>query len=361
MNEQLKKQEEEELNMMTSFEEEAKFEEAVRAYEQIPIPEELDQMVRNTVKTHAKEHNRKVKKSAGKRAIIITMRTIGAMAAALLVFFIPLNTNEAFAKQMQSIPVIGKLAKVLTVRSYSYTENDTNVNVNAPEIVAYVPDGEEPESAENDQAQESVLLENTDITETTNFEHAMATEFVGDINKQIQEIIDSYEADAKARFAEYKEAFFATGGTEEEWGGRTCDISVDYTVTYNEGSVLSLILTTSESWIGAYNTAYYYNLDLERGEYLTLQDILGDEWVEICNESIVTQIEALLAEDTEHMLCYWGYGEDEESDMAIEGFTTVNEDTKFYINEAGNPVVCFEKYEIAPGYMGAQEFEIIRA
>ena len=33
------------------------------------------------------------------------------------------------------------------------------------------------------------------------------------------------------------------------------------------------------------------------------------------------------------------------------------DDQRFYINEAGNPVLIFEKYEIAPGYMGQPEFE----
>ena len=44
--------------------------------------------------------------------------------------------------------------------------------------------------------------------------------------------------------------------------------------------------------------------------------------------------------------------------MGIEGFTTVSENTKFYLNEAGNAVVVFDEYEIAPGYMGMPEFEI---
>ena len=35
-------------------------------------------------------------------------------------------------------------------------------------------------------------------------------------------------------------------------------------------------------------------------------------------------------------------------------------DTPFYINEKGNPVVVFEKYEIAPGALGRPEFEIER-
>jgi len=36
----------------------------------------------------------------------------------------------------------------------------------------------------------------------------------------------------------------------------------------------------------------------------------------------------------------------------------INENTKFYMNEAGNPVIVFEKYEIAPGAAGQQEFQI---
>ena len=50
-------------------------------------------------------------------------------------------------------------------------------------------------------------------------------------------------------------------------------------------------------------------------------------------------------------------GKAAEDDM-VEGFQSVDENTKFYINKDGNPVVCFEKYEVAPGYMGFQEFEI---
>ena len=43
---------------------------------------------------------------------------------------------------------------------------------------------------------------------------------------------------------------------------------------------------------------------------------------------------------------------------APEGFTSIADDQRFYINEAGNPVLIFEKYEIAPGYMGQPEFEV---
>ena len=40
------------------------------------------------------------------------------------------------------------------------------------------------------------------------------------------------------------------------------------------------------------------------------------------------------------------------------GFAGISEQTQFYINEMGNPVIVFDKYEIAPGADGQIEFEI---
>ena len=48
------------------------------------------------------------------------------------------------------------------------------------------------------------------------------------------------------------------------------------------------------------------------------------------------------------------YYKDEEG-----AFTSIRDDQPFYINAQGHVVVVFEKYEIAPGYMGIQEFEVL--
>ena len=104
--------------------------------------------------------------------------------------------------------------------------------------------------------------------------------FVGDINQEIQNIVDNYVAEAKQKFAEYKEAFFATGGTEEEWGDRDIAVNVDYEVKYQQGNILSMVLTTDEAWVAAYGVRYYYNLDLSRDRQLTLQDLLGERFPE---------------------------------------------------------------------------------
>ena len=296
-----------------------------RTYEQIEIPGELQETVNRAVRSVDK------KKSAAryrKRRMMRTVRNIGVAAAAvLLCMTVGVNTNEVLAKELGQLPVIGSLVRVLTITSYHEEDGDHDITVNVPEIEV-----EETQTAG---------MSDADIEEA--------------VNAQIQEIVDSHIAQAKEKFAEYKEAFFATGGTEEEWGGRTMDINVDYDVKYQEGSVLSLVLTTSEVWVSAQELRYYYNIDVAQNRELTLKDLLGGDYVNIANESIRQQMKERAAADEN--LVYWGVT---ETESGIDGFVSVDEDTDFYINADGNPVVCFGEYEIAPGFMGIQEFEIER-
>ena len=296
-----------------------------RTYEQIEIPGELQETVNRAVRSVDK------KKSAAryrKRRMMRTVRNIGVAAAAvLLCMTVGVNTNEVLAKELGQLPVIGSLVRVLTITSYHEEDGDHDITVNVPEIEV-----EETQTAG---------MSDADIEEA--------------VNAQIQEIVDSHIAQAKEKFAEYKEAFFATGGTEEEWGGRTMDINVDYDVKYQEGSVLSLVLTTSEVWVSAQELRYYYNIDVAQNRELTLKDLLGGDYVNIANESIRQQMKERAAADEN--LVYWGVT---ETESGIDGFVSVDEDTDFYISADGNPVVCFGEYEIAPGFMGIQEFEIER-
>ena len=296
-----------------------------RTYEQIEIPGELQETMNRAVRSVDK------KKSAAryrKRRMMRAVRNIGVAAAAvLLCMTVGVNTNEVLAKELGQLPVIGSLVRVLTITSYHEEDGDHDITVNVPEIEV-----EETQTAG---------MSDADIEEA--------------VNAQIQEIVDSHIAQAKEKFAEYKEAFFATGGTEEEWGGRTMDIDVDYEVKYQEGSVLSLELSTFEGWVSAQELRYYYNIDVAQNRELTLKDLLGGDYVNIANESIRQQMKERAAADEN--LVYWGVT---ETESGIDGFVSVDEDTDFYINADGNPVVCFGEYEVAPGFMGIQEFEIER-
>lgn len=276
------------------------------------------------------------KKTNKNQKVVRIFRTVAAAAAGLLVCMtVGLNTSEAFAMEMSRMPVIGSLAKVLTIRSYHGTEGDLEIDMDVPEISK-----EQTALAETETAPE-------------------ADKFTGDINAEIQKIVDDYMAEAKEEFEAYKEAFFATGGTEEEWGGRTMDIDVDYTVKYEKDNILSLELITAKGWVSAQEEHYFYNLDLAADKYLTLEELLGADYVEVANASIRQQIKDRILADENAI--YFGFNaEGEAAPEDIEGFTTVTPDTEFYVNENGNVVIVFEKYEVAPGYMGMQEFEIVK-
>jgi len=77
--------------------------------------------------------------------------------------------------------------------------------------------------------------------------------------------------------------------------------------------------------------------------------MLGPDYKEIANQVIREEIDRR-SQDPDNV--YF------DGTDGIEGFQSITADQRFYINEDGNPVVIFEKYEIAPGYMGQQEFEI---
>ncbi|MGN0308203.1 MAG: RsiV family protein, partial [Lachnospiraceae bacterium] len=113
----------------------------------------------------------------------------------------------------------------------------------------------------------------------------------------------------------------------------------------------------TEAWVASYQQEYYYNLNLAENREITLEELLGSDYVRIANESILSQMDERMAENEDYV--YWGSRKDDD-DIDMGGFTTVDENTTFYINEAGNPVITFAKYEVAPGFMGVQEFEIER-
>ena len=149
-----------------------------------------------------------------------------------------------------------------------------------------------------------------------------------------------------------KEAFLATGGTEEAFAEKGIKVDAGYEVKYETEDVLSLEITANENWASAYGIQYFYNLDLKNGKKLTLGDLLGQDYKEKANSSIRRQMKERMAADRN--LVYW------DGSNGMDGFKTVGENTKFYIGANGNPVIVFDKYEIAPGAFGIQEFEINR-
>lgn len=279
-------------------------------YEGILIPEELDAKVQEAIQ---KSRKQRIKRFAQNRRRKVYRWAAGIAAVFAVTMTIGLNTSEAFAMEMQKLPVIGELARVLTVRSYEKTEGDIQMKAEIPGV--------------------DLGSEGQELSE--------------EVNAQIEKMTAQYENEALQRAQEYRQAFLETGGTEEEWAEHDIRIHVWYEIKNQTEDVLSFIVKGTESWTSAYAETRYYNLDLKSNEFLTLEDFLGENFIEKANAEIRAQIETRTQAGESFFTAEEG------------GFETITENSSFYVNEKGNPVIVFEKYSIAPGAAGEVEFEII--
>lgn len=284
-------------------------EKSKETYENIVIPKELEGKVQEAIEASRRKREKRLAKNRRRK---LYRWAAGIAAAFTVATTIGLNTSEAFAMEVQKIPVIGELARILTIRSYEKTEGDTQIAAEIPGV---------------DLGEDGQKLSE-------------------EVNAQIEKMTAQYESEAVERAEEYKKAFLETGGTEEEWAEHDIRIHVWYEIKNQTEDVLSFVVKGTESWTSAYAETRYYNLDLESNEFLTLESFLGKDYVEKANESIRGQIEERMKK-----------GED-FFDSEEGGFETIGAEPDFYVNEKGNPVIVFEKYAIAPGAMGEVEFEI---
>ncbi|HHV11143.1 MAG TPA: DUF3298 domain-containing protein [Clostridiales bacterium] len=322
-------------------------------YDNIKIPEEMEQNIndliennKNRADTFSQSKVIEVPISKRRRPAAYLRYTAAAAAVVLISFTTVLNSSEVFAMSAAKLPVVGAIARVLTVRSYESSEDNKNITVKVPEVVM---DGDQNDAIESSTSG----AVNSAGSNDTQAGVTGTPPIVADVNARIDKIVEDYLADAKARMQADKEAFLSTGGTEEEWNKRDLEINVDYEVKYDQGNRLSLMLSADESWYGAYDVKYFFNLDLAENRELTLKDVLGEDYVKIADDSIIRQMKERADANPDYV--YWGVT---DNDSSMEGFTTVDENTKFYLNSEGKPVVYFDKYEVAPGFMGAQEFVI---
>lgn len=278
------------------------FKNAKEEYDNTPIPAELNERVQAGIQ----EGKARYRARRGR-----TIRRWASAAACFCAVLAGLNLSPTIAKAAAEVPVLGGLFRVLTVISCDATDGEINYLMSVPRL-----------EAEGDLAQA--------------------------VNDAIENRVQRHLLKARQDWDDYREAFFATGGTEEEWAGREMDVIVDYEVMSQSDSRVSFVVTLAEGWVSSMEERYYYNLDLAEDRDLTLRDYLGEDWVEVCNASIKQQIADSVDEEG---FTYFFAPED-------GGFTTVDETTGFYVREDGTVVVCFPRYSIAAGAAGIPEFPI---
>ena len=276
------------------------FEQWRSEYDKIPIPQELNDRVQEGIRQGRR-----------KRSGRIWRRSLGTAAACLVMTVGILNVSPPVAAAAAQVPVLGGLFQVLTVRTYHTAEDGIHYNVDAPGVVS---DG--------------------DLSQR--------------VNAEIQERVDALTAQAQQDWESYREAFFETGGTQEQWGDREMNVIVDYAIKFQSDTAVSFTVDFGEGWVSASQERYCYNLDLSEDRDITLQDVLGENWVELCN----TAAQNYIAENTDENRFTLFF------EPEVGGFTTVDENTAFYIRSDGVSVLVFQEYTIATGAAGIVEIPV---
>lgn len=152
----------------------SEWDQARHEFQSIPIPEELDARVR--------AGNANGKKKARRRRF--WMRTGATAAACFAMLAAGLNLFPAFAESAANAPVVGGLCRVLTVASYREKSQDMKLSVDEPALDSSSP---------------------------------MAKKINAEIRKRVAE----KTAEGKQVVADYKRAFFATGGLKRSGSSMT--------------------------------------------------------------------------------------------------------------------------------------------
>jgi hypothetical protein len=225
-----------------------------------------------------------------------------ACAAFIFVFLLP-NVSVVYAQALEQVPVIGSLVKVVTIRNYLYSDETHEMDVRIPSI----------EDTENPAA----IDINADMAELT---ERLVQQFYTDV--------DTFGEDSHG------------------------SLYVDYEIVTNTDTWFTLKLCVTEV-AGSSNSYYrYYNLDKLSGKIVTLADIAkNDGFYEAAEKEIKRQMAQRMQEDSNSV--YWI-----EDNSLGEEFVNLTPDHNFFWDTDGNLVIPFDKYEVAPGYMGTSEFTI---
>lgn len=264
-------------------------------YRNVPIPENLDAVVEASLK-----------KGRKKRA---PKWVLGATAAAAL-FTASLNMSPAMAKTLGEVPVLGSVIEVLTFVQYETDKATYSAAIDVPQI-----------TGESDE---------------------------------IRALNEKYAAEGKALYEQFQQDM---KGMEQADGGHL-GVDSGYIVATDTEQLLSIGRYVVET-VGSSSTVMQYDtIDKQKEIILTLPSLFKDErYISVISDYVIGKMqEEMLATNQEKI--YWVKGGGMPDEEVIDAFTSIRPDQNFYITEDHKLVIVFDKYEVAPGYMGVVEFEI---
>lgn len=280
-----------------------KLEQLKKEYMEVPIPAELDLVVKKTLQASGVGNNRK------KKSFKRIKRAAASIAAAMVILAAGVNISPVFAETMSKVPVVGGLVKVLTFREYKVDEDTYDAQIQVPAVGG---------------------LKNKELENSIN---------------------EKYLAENK----ELYEQFMADMKELEKNGGGHMGVDSGYIVKTDTDRLLSIGRYVVNTVGSSSTTMRYDTIDKEKEILITLPSLFKDEsYVDIISENIKQQMVEQYKADSNNY--YWVQGIEQE--MEIDGFERISKEQNFYIDPEGKLVISFDKYEVAPGYMGVVEFVI---
>ncbi len=274
-------------------------------YMDIPIPSELDFVVKKALKDGG------VKMNQPRTPFKRMSKIVASIAASVVLFAAVVNVSPAFAKTVSEVPLVGSLVQVLTFRNYTVDEDTFQANIKVPKI-----QGLENKNLEN-SLNEKYLAEN-------------------------KKLYDEFMADIK----ELKE-----NGVEAHMG-----VDSSYEIKTDNDVILSVARYVVNTAASSSTTIKYDTIDKKKQALITLPSLFKDDrYVDIISENIQQQMREQMKKTEENKM-YWIEVPGQE--QSFETFKKITNEQSFYINSAGKLVISFNKYEVAPGYMGTPEFII---
>lgn len=265
-------------------------------YEKITPDDDFRERIEKTMKTE----NKKLSK---KRFWKISSTAAAALVVAAV---IGVNAVPPLAYAMSDVPILSSFVRVVTFGRFEHSENGYDAKIATPKI-----EGLSDKELENK------------------------------LNKQFKDnadkIIAAYKKDVSELKAEYGDDSIHMG------------IISDYIVKTDNDDYLAIDLYTL-SIAGSSSTVHsFYTIDKKTGKLLTLKGLFKDgaDYVSVLTDYIKGE---MARENAENDGLY-----DLEGDFA---FKQIKPDQNFYINDKGELVICFDKYEVAAGAQGSPEFII---
>jgi len=271
-----------------------KLERLKKQYENITIPKELDFVVEKAIRKNKGRHG--IKRLIG-----------GGVAAAL--FITGINTSPTFANSMSDVPLVGSIVKVLTFREFNVHDGTMEANIKVPVIKN---------------------LENKTLEST--------------LNKKYLDESKKLYSDFQSEMEELKQK-----------GGGHMGMDSGYVVKTDNDRILAIgryVVNT----VGSSSTTFKYDtVDKKNQLLITLPSLFKDDsYIPLISENIKKQMKEQMKKDPNKV--YWV--ESAMDDVPVTPFQSIDKNQIFYINDHGKLVIVFNKYDVAPGYMGVLEFTI---